>query len=57
MNREGADVGPVEEGGLRAGMVVIGQGSMDQMRTVRRWLGEGGLPAELVAPPEGCGSS
>ncbi len=36
---------------------VLAQGSMDQMRAVRRLLGEQGLASELVAPPEGCGSS
>ena len=36
---------------------VLVQGSMDQVRTVRRLLGEQGLESELMAPPEGCGSS
>jgi len=36
---------------------VLAQGSPDHLRAIRRALRERGVDSELLAPPEGCGSS
>jgi len=45
-------------GGVPAGMVVVSQGGMDQLKSLQRRLRARGIESELVAPPGGgCGSS
>lgn len=36
---------------------VIAQGAMDLLKDVQRALRETGMRAELMQPPDGCGSS
>ena len=55
---ESGPAGPGEvQGGLPPGLAVLVQGSLDHLREVRRVLGRGGVQSQLLAPPEGCGSS
>lgn len=63
---ERPESGPAEsgevQGGLPPGLAIPGlvmlvQGSLDHVREVRRVLGRDGVQSQLLAPPEGCGSS
>jgi hypothetical protein len=45
-------------GGVPAGMVVVSQGGMDQLKSLQRRLRARGIESELVSPGGGgCGSS
>lgn len=48
---------PDEPAAMEGEHAILAQGSIDQLRPVRRLLAEGGLESELMAPPEGCGSA
>ena len=36
---------------------IVARGNLDHVKEVRSVLSERGLPSQIVAPPEGCGSS
>jgi hypothetical protein len=38
-------------------IAVVDEGDLQRMREVQRELGLRGLRAEVIAPPQGCGSS
>jgi hypothetical protein len=55
---ESDPAGPGEaQAGVPPGLAVLVQGSLDHVREVRRVLGRDGVQSQLLAPPEGCGSS